>query len=66
MIFYHVNVRDPKKYKEIYDYRMQLKREGKKKEEQQPYKNSFKIVPMELPKINIIIYLILYKLIMFV
>ncbi|GAA0122227.1 hypothetical protein UT300018_15430 [Clostridium faecium] len=31
------NVRDPKKYKEIYDYRMQLKREGKKKE-QQPYK----------------------------
>ncbi|RXM68376.1 hypothetical protein [Clostridium tetani] len=31
------NVRDKSKYKEIYDYRMQLKREGKKKE-QQPYK----------------------------
>ncbi|ACA43330.1 hypothetical protein FDC22_01300 [Clostridium botulinum] len=31
------NVRDKSKYKEIYDYRMQLKKEGKKKE-QQPYK----------------------------
>ncbi|MDS1004438.1 hypothetical protein P9J83_13135 [Clostridium sporogenes] len=31
------NVRDKSKFKEIYDYRMQLKREGKKKE-QQPYK----------------------------
>lgn len=31
------NVRDKSKYKEIYDYRMWLKREGKKKE-QEPYK----------------------------
>lgn len=31
------NVRDKSKYKNIYDYRMQLKHEGKKKE-QQPYK----------------------------
>lgn len=31
------NVRDKNKYKEIYEYRMQLKHEGKKKE-QQPYK----------------------------
>lgn len=31
------NVRDKSKYKEIYDYRMKLKHEGKKKE-QQPYK----------------------------
>ncbi|EPY2274536.1 hypothetical protein ACXAUS_003435 [Clostridium sporogenes] len=31
------NVRDKSKYKEIYDYRMELKKEGKKKE-QQPYK----------------------------
>lgn len=31
------NVRDKSKFKEIYDYRMKLKKEGKKKE-QQPYK----------------------------
>lgn len=50
------NVKHAEKFKDIYDYRMKLKHEGKKKE-QAPYKIH--------QRINMITYMIHYKLIMY-